>query len=192
MPRMGIKAKNQKALELIEKTIEDTEIIQRQKSLMIGRWDFVVFGCGKKNEIVIRKGYAEQSTIQRTPVYIASLGQPGQNEGHGIPIEELIEEDLPEEYLGLEIYQISPLRPFVIEEKRKEEGGIKSFDMIAREYESDNIAVIQTPKEGDWPIAVLKYLNLCDQDFPDMALKAFNTKNGFMKGISGSSSNFIN
>ncbi len=189
---MGIKAKNQKTLELIEKAIEETIILQRQKSLLIGRWDFVVFGIGKKNEVVIRKGYAEQATIKRAPVYIASLGNPGLNQGLGIPLEELVEEDLPEEYLGLEVYQINPLRPLVIEEKKNEKGGIKIFDKIAKEYESDNIAVIQAPRENDWPIAVLKYLNLCDQDFPDTTLQAFYSKNAYRKGISGASSNFIN
>jgi hypothetical protein len=192
MPRMGIKAKDSKALELIEKAIEDTVIIQRQRSLIIGRWDFVVFGLGKKNEVVIRKGYAEQSTIKRAPVYIAALGEPGLNEGQGVPIEELVEEDLPDEYLGLEVYQINPLRPLVIEEKRNEEGGTKVFDKIAREYESDNIALIQAPKEKDWPIAVLKYLTLCDQDFPDTTLQAFYSKSGYRGGISGTSSNLIN
>ena len=108
MPRMGIKAKNKKALELIEQTIEDTEILQRQKSLIIGRWDFIVFGLGKDNEIVIRKGYAEQATIKRNPVYIASFGEPGLNDWQGIPIEEFIKDDLPDEYLGLEVYQKSP------------------------------------------------------------------------------------
>lgn len=189
---MGIKAKDSKALELIERVIEDTIIIQRQRSLIFGRWDFVVFGLGTKNEVVIRKGYAEQSTIKRAPVYIASLGDPGLNQGQGVPIEELIEEDLPDEYLGLEVYQINPLRPLVIEEKRNEKGGAKVFDKIAREYESDNIALIHAPKEKDWPIAVLKYLTLCDQDFPDTTLQAFYSKSGYRGGLSGTSSNLIN
>ncbi len=192
MPKMGIKAKSQKALELIEKAIEETVIIQRQRSLIIGRWDFVVFGLGKKNEVVSRKGYAEQATIKRAPVYVASLGDSSLTQGQGIPIEELVEEDLPEEYMGLEVYQINPLRPLVIEEKRKEEGGTKVIDKIVKEYESENIAIIQAPKDKDWPIAVLKYLTLCDKDFPDAALQAFYAKRGYGGGLSGTSSNLIN
>jgi hypothetical protein len=145
-----------------------------------------------KNEVIIRKGYAEQSTIKRAPVYIASIGEPGFNEGQGVSIKELVEEDLPDEYKGLEVYQINPLRPLVIEEKRNEEGGTKVFDKIAREYESDNIGVIQAPKEKDWPIAVLKYLTLCDQDFPDTTLQAFFSRVGYRGGISGTSSNLTN
>ena len=152
----------------------------------------MVFGVGNTNEVVIRKGYAEQATIKRAPVYVATVGDPEFNKGQGIPIENLVEEDLPEEYSGLVVYQINPLRPLVIEEKKKEEGGTKIFDKIAKKYESDNIALIQTPKEKDWAIAVLKYLSLCDQDFPDTTLQTIYSKIGYGGGIYGTSSNFIN
>jgi hypothetical protein len=193
MPRMGIKAKDPKALELLEKVIEETVIIQRQKSLIIGRWDFVVFGIGDNNKVVVRKGYAEQSTIKRAPIYIASIGDPSLIDREGIPIEELIEDDLPEEYQGLEIFQIDPLRPLVIEKKLQVEGGEQAFDKISREYESENIAVIHAPKECDWPVAVLKYLTQCDRDFPDMALQAFISKSRSSgKGSLGAPSNLLN
>ena len=192
MPKIGIKAKSEKTYKLIEKAIEKTIIIQRQKSLIIGRWDFVVFGPGKSNEIVVRKGYAEQATIKRAPVYIATLGNSSMNERQGIPIEDIIEEDLPEEYLGLEIHQINPLRPLIIEEKKKEKGGIKAFDKIVKKYESENIAVIQAPNENNWPIAVLKYLNLCDQDFPDTMLQAFYSRSNYRRVGPNNSSDLLN
>lgn len=55
MPKMGIKEKDGKALELIEKVIEDTIIIQHQNSLIIGRWDFIIFGELKKKKLLLER-----------------------------------------------------------------------------------------------------------------------------------------
>jgi hypothetical protein len=167
MPQFKLKAKDQKVIEVIQEAYENTVIVQRQKSITYGRWDFVVFGETDKDTTILRVGYAEQAVIQRAPVYIASLAQPGLTDLNGIPIEEFITEDVPEEYQGLEIIQVDPLRPLSIQEKKSLPAISESADQICKEYEDQNIAVIQAPRENDWMIAVMRYLNECDKSFPD-------------------------
>lgn len=185
MPQFRLKAKNDKVVKQIERALKDTVILQRQKQLTYGRWDFVVFGPVNKNEIMIRVGFAEHSTISRAPLYIATLGKSDVISQSGVPIEEFLEEDVPKEYEGLEIYQIDPMRPLKIKEKSSISGHLtKKVDSICRQYENENIALIQSPRETDWGISVMKYLHECDRDFPDMVLETFHRKMGnHLKGI---------
>ena len=98
MPKIKVRTKDQKVYDKLVEAFEKTVIVQKQKQLTYGRWDFVVFGQTDKNETVLREGYAEQASIKRVPIYIASLAQPGLTNVNGIPIEEFIEEDVPEQW----------------------------------------------------------------------------------------------
>lgn len=167
MPQFKLRAKDKKVIDAIQEAYEQTEIIQRQKNITYGRWDFVVFAEADKGETILRVGYAEHAVIQRAPLYIASLAQPGLMDLNGIPIEEFITEDVPEEYQGLEVIQVDPVRPLTIQEKKTLPAIDQTKDKICREYEDQNMAVIQAPRENDWMIAVMRYLNECDKAFPD-------------------------
>jgi len=167
MPQFQVRAKDKKVIEKIKRAFEKTAILQRQKHLTYGRWDFAVFGEADKDQTLLRVGYAEHAVIQRAPLYIASLAEPGWMKQSGIPIEEFITEDIPEEYQGLEIIQIDPVRPLTIQEKKTFPAVSRAADQICKEYETKNIAVIHAPHETDWMISVMKYLNECDQSFPD-------------------------
>ena len=173
MPKIKIRTDNQKVYEKIVEAYEKTIIIQKQKQLTYGRWDFVVFGQTDKNETVLREGYAEQASIKRVPIYIASLAQPGLTNVNGIAIEDFIEEDIPEKYKGLEIIHVDPLRPLTIKKKDTLSGTSKVTDKICRDYENENIAVIHSPHESDWMIAVMKYLSEFDKAFPDPVQESF-------------------
>ena len=173
---------------------EKTEIIQRQRELAAGRWDFVVFGESDGNKTVLREGFAEHASIKRAPIYIASLAQSGLTDVNGIPIAEFIDEDIPEKYKDLEIIQVDPLRPLAIV-KKENYSGEKGADKIFNEYEDVNIAIIRAPHETDWMISVMKYLNECDQNFPDSVQQAFlrqSSKNVFSYGKTGPSSKRLN
>ena len=172
MPKLKLRAKDQVVFDKITEAYEKTEIIQRQRQLAPGRWDFVVFGSSEKNQTVFREGFAEHAVIKRAPIYIASLAQSGLTNVNGVPIEEFIEEDVPEKYQGLEIVQVDPLRPLNIIKKDKYSGK-KGADKICKEYEAANIAIIRSPHESDWMISVMKYLNECDQNFPDPVQQIF-------------------
>ena len=173
MPKIKVRTDNQKVYEKIVEAYEKTVIIQKQKQLTYGRWDFVVFGPTDKDETVLREGYAEQASIKRVPIYIASLAQPGLTNVNGIAIEEFISEDIPEKYKGLEIIHVDPLRPLNINRKDTFSGTNKATEKICREYENQNIAVIHSPHESDWMIAVMKYLSECDKAFPDPVQESF-------------------
>ena len=173
MPKIKVRTDNQKVFEKIVEAYEKTVIIQKQKQLTYGRWDFVVFGPTDKDETVFREGYAEQASIKRVPIYIASLAQPGLTNVNGIAIEEFIAEDIPEKYKGLEIIHVDPLRPLTINRKDTFPGTNKATEQICRDYENQNIAVIHSPHESDWMIAVMKYLSECDKAFPDPVQESF-------------------
>jgi len=173
MPKIKVRTDNQKVYEKIVEAYEKTVIIQKQKQLTYGRWDFVVFGPTDKDEAVLREGYAEQASIKRVPIYIASLAQPGLTNVNGIAIEDFIAEDIPEKYKGLEIIHVDPLRPLTINRKDTFPGTNKATEQICRDYENQNIAVIHSPHESDWMIAVMKYLSECDKAFPDPVQESF-------------------
>ena len=77
MPKIKLRAKDQVIYDKITESYEKTEIIQRQRQLTSGRWDFVVFGDSGSNRTVFREGFAEHASIKRAPIYIASLAQSG-------------------------------------------------------------------------------------------------------------------
>ena len=194
MPQIKLRAKDQVIFDKLSEAYEKTEIIQRQRELTAGRWDFVVFGGSGKNQTVLREGFAEHASIKRAPIYIASLSQSGLTDVNGIPIEEFIDEDIPEKYKGLEIIQVDPLRPLSIIKKETHQGK-KGADKIFCEYEDVNIAIIRAPHETDWMISVMKYLNECDQNFPDSVQQAFmrqSSKNNFSFGQAGPSNKRLN
>ena len=174
MPKIKVRTKDQKIYEKVVEAYEQTIIIQKQEQLTYGRWDFVVFGQTDNKETIFREGYAEQASIKRVPLYIASLAQSGLTNVNGIPIEEFIEEDIPEKYRGLEIIHVDPLRPLTIHKMGTLPGTKKALNQISKDYEELNIAIIQAPHETDWIIAVMKYLSECDQAFPDPVQEAFN------------------
>ncbi|MBT7179802.1 MAG: hypothetical protein HN907_09730, partial [Nitrospina sp.] len=67
MPKIKVRTKDQKVYEKIVEAYEETVILQKQKRLTYGRWDFVVFGQTDNKETVLREGYAEQASIKRVP-----------------------------------------------------------------------------------------------------------------------------
>ena len=77
MPKIKLRAKDKVIYDKITEVYEKTEIVQRQKELAAGRWDFVVFGPSDKKQTVFREGFAEHASIKRAPIYIASLTQSG-------------------------------------------------------------------------------------------------------------------
>jgi hypothetical protein len=174
MPKLKVRTKDQDVYDKIVEAYEKTEIIQKQKRLTYGRWDFVVFGPSNNNETVLREGFAEQASIKRVPIYIASLAQPGLTNVNGVPIEEFIEEDIPEKYKGLEIIQVDPLRPLTIKNRDTIPGTSRALDQTCKDYEEENIAIIHAPHESDWMISVMKYLSECDRAFPDPVQEAFS------------------
>ena len=194
VPQIKLRAKDQVIFDKLTEAYEKTEIIQRQRELAAGRWDFVVFGESDGNKTVLREGFAEHASIKRAPIYIASLAQSGLTDVNGIPVEEFIDEDIPEKYKGLEIIQVDPLRPLAIV-KKENYSREKGADKIFNEYEDMNIAIIRAPHETDWMISVMKYLNECDQNFPDSVQQAFvrqSSKNVFSYGKTGPSSKRLN
>ena len=194
VPQIKLRAKDQVIFDKLAEAYEKTEIIQRQRELPAGRWDFVVFGGSGKNQTVFREGFAEHASIKRAPIYIASLSQSGLTDVNGIPIEEFIDEEIPEKYKGLEIIHVDPLRPLSIVKKETHHGK-KGADKIFNKYEDVNIAIIRAPHETDWMISVMKYLNECDQNFPDTVQQAFlskSSKNVFSLGPTRPSSRRIN
>jgi hypothetical protein len=177
MPRVSIRSNNVNSFKKLKEIIEHTKILKRQRELIYGRWDFVVFGPKGRNNTIIREGNAEHVRILNSSIYIASIGYPNHVEVHGIPIEEFMSGDLPEELKGVEIYQVDPLRPLTI--SMKKEGPLlqNAINLVQKEYEDKNIAIIQTPEEEYWGISVLKYLNECDRYFPDALTEAIRKGN---------------
>ena len=175
MPKIKLRAKDKVIYDKITEAYEKTQIVQRQRELAAGRWDFVVFGPSDKNQTIYREGFAEHASIKRAPIYIASLAQSGLTDVNGIPVEDFIEDDIPEKYHGLEIIQVDPLRPLTII-KKENYFGKNGEDKVCAEYEQANIAIIRSPHETDWMISVMKYLNECDQNFPDPVQQQFSRR----------------
>lgn len=164
--------------EKVEEICANTVIHQSQKELTYGRWDFVVFGSSKSDPKLstVRVCVAEQAMIERSSLYMASLGDPYQIGHNGImPIEEIAGEDLNDELRGLEIYGISPLRPMSVVEKFDGDGLSKTREMVLEKYAESNIAIIETPDESMWPISALHYLDQCDQLLPDPLITAIRS-----------------
>jgi hypothetical protein len=149
--------------------MEGSIIHQRQRELVPGRWDMVVFGPSRKKKGgVLRALVAEQLVIQQASVYMASIGDPAIIGGPGmISLDELSGGDLSDELSGLEIYNISPIRPIDIVERREWDNFEKMRDLALKEFSDKNIALIETPDESAWSLAALKYLDQLDEIFPD-------------------------
>ncbi len=176
MPKVELQPKDSKMLKKIDKVVEGTNIVQRQLELTRGHWDFVVFGANKSN-MIIREGYAQHVRILESAAYIVSVAGHGDYAGQPygniapIPIEELVEDAIPDELKGLEVLSVDPLRPLSISFK-KTVSLLKGDKLIQENYADKNIAIIQTPNEKYWAISVLKYLNECDRFFPDFLSEA--------------------
>lgn len=158
----------------VENTMANTIIHQRQRELILGRWDFVVFGPSlNKEEAVLRVGVAEQMVIQEASVYIASVGDP---EAVGQPgmmsIEELAGGDVSDDLKGLEVYHVSPLRPMNIIDKRKGPDLDRMRDQALEEFSERNTAIIETPDQEAWSLSALKYLSECDDTLSDPVMAA--------------------
>ena len=192
MPRFKLKAKDLKTHEKLKKAVKDTVIIQAQRNMSYGHWDFVVFGALDKDKTILRVGFAEYSMIKRMPLYIASLGESGVSGMQGVPIDEFIADDIPEEYQGLQIYQVEPVRPLTITLKKSLDSIGRVADKICKEYETQNIAIIHTPAESDWVISVMRYLHECDQYFPDQVQQAFRKSASKNDLVSAPDCGFLN
>lgn len=169
MGKISLRAKQERAFRKVAETLEKTVIHQRQSSLILGRWDFVVFGPSlNKKEAVLRIGVAEQAFIQRASVYVASIGDPAILGQSGMmTIEELTDGDISEELRGLEVYHVSPLRPINIIDKRKGPDLDRMREQTLEEFSGANTAIIETPDQEAWSLSALKYLHQCDENLPD-------------------------
>lgn len=178
MGKVRIVAKKEELWKKVEETAEKTVIHQRQMELVPGRWDFAVFGPspdGKK--AVLRVGIAEQALIHTAPTYLATVGDPNRVGAPGmISIEELTGGDISDELKGLEVYHVSPLRPISISRKTEGDDINKMRDEVLAEFENKNIAIIETPDETSWSVSALRYLNECDELFPDPVMSGIRSK----------------
>lgn len=176
MPKIELQPRDREMSKKIKKIVEGTNIIQRQLELACGHWDFVVFGP-KKNNLVIREGYAQHMKILDASAYVVSVAGNTNYSGNAygnalpIPIEDLVAGDIPDELKGLDVLNVDPLRPLSINFK-KTVPSLKGEKLLQNDYADKNIAIIQTPDEKYWAISVLKYLNECDQFFPDFLNEA--------------------
>ena len=60
--------------------------------------------------------------------------------------------------------------------KKENYFGKNGEDQVCSEYEDANIAIIRSPHQTDWMISVMRYLNECDQNFPDPVQQAFSRR----------------
>ena len=54
VPKIKLRAKDKVIYDNITEAYEKTQIVQRQRELAAGRWDFVVFGPSDKNQTVFK------------------------------------------------------------------------------------------------------------------------------------------
>lgn len=162
----------------VEETIAGTVIHQRQFELAPGRWDFVVFGPSPGSKrAVLRVGAAEQMMIRQASVYIASVGDPGRvGQGGMMSLDELTGGDVSEELAGLDVYHVSPLRPMEITGKRTGEDLDRMRGEALEEFGDRNVAIIETPDEEAWALSALKYLDECDETFPDRFISTIRSR----------------
>lgn len=178
MRRISLKGNSPKIDKKVEKVLAETVVHRNPFIINEGVWPFVVFGPDSKGQSVIRVGTAEQMKIHTSPVYIATLGGPHIPDADGVPIEELSEDDVPEELHGLKVFHVSPMRPISVSEKK---GGPPIKDALSEIrdfYKDEGTALIETPDESYWILSVLKYLDESDRFFPDQVLMDFNSRLG--------------
>ena len=182
MPNFKLKTESREIYRKVKEVFEKTRILKRQLELELGRWSFVVFGPQSNDHTIVREGCAVHLRIDNALVYVATVGNPQEVGGGGMPIEEFAQGDIPPELKGLEIYHIDPLRPLKVFEKRKGPPPGEAAETILEELQDKNIAVIQTPHESYWSLSVLKYLKECDQFFPDSLTEALKKGELPLKG----------
>lgn len=177
MPNFRIKADRQETIDIVEEVFAQTKILKRQIELELGRWNFVVFGQHEARDTILREGCAVHLRLDNSLVYIATLGDPDKIGMRGMPIEEFAHGDIPDELRDLEIYQIDPVRPLKVFDKRTLPPALDVRELILKEFEAKNVAVIETPDEKYWSLSVLKYLYECDRYFPDALTEAIKKGN---------------
>ena len=178
MKRVTLRSKNGELLKKVEKALAETVIHRRPRYVSNGAWPFVVFGPDKGANAVIRTGNAQQSLIHSTPVYLATVGGDHIPDSQGIPIEELAAGDVPEELVGLKVFQLSPMRPLTIISKRIGPPIKSAVQEILELHKENDTAIIETPDEAFWTLSVLKYLDESDRFFPDPVLENFYSRLG--------------
>jgi len=172
MPKFKLKAEDWEIYQKVQEIFKQSQVLKRQLELELGRWNFVVFGPKGKEKTIIREGCAVHLRIDNALVYVATMGSPDEVGARGMPIEEFAQGDIPSELKGLEIYQIDPLRPLKIFDKRSGPPPSEAAEAVMEEFRDKNIAVIETPDESYWSLSVLKYLQECDRFFPDSLTEA--------------------
>lgn len=176
-----MKARRADTRKKLEEIIEGSIIHQRQRELAPGKWDMVVFGPSRKTKgAVLRVCVAEQMVIQNASVYLAAVGDPQLIGRPGmVPLEELAGGDLSEDLYGLEVYNVTPIRPISVVEKRSAADLDRMRELALKEFSDKNITLIETPDEEAWSLAALKYLDETDDIFPDPLMSVIrNTMRG--------------
>jgi hypothetical protein len=182
MPNFTLRAESNETYRKVLEVFERSRILKRELELALGRWSFVVFGPQGDQHTIVREGCAVHLQVHDTLLYVAALGHPELIGARGIPIAEFAQGDIPPELRDLEIYQIDPLRPLMVFEKRKGPLPSEAADKILEEYHDRNIAVIETPDQSYWSVSVLKYLHECDVYFPDALTEALKQGSLPIKG----------
>ncbi len=172
MPDFRLRADRQETYRIVEEVFAQTRILRRQLELELGRWSFVVFGPHSQEGTVVREGCAVHFRVDNVLVYLATVGNPEDVGIRGMPIEEFARGDIPHELKDLDIYQIDPVRPLKIYDKRSMPLSDHIQDDILGQFAGRNIAIIETPDEKYWSLSVLKYLWECDRFFPDVLTEA--------------------
>ena len=172
MPDFRIKAHHRETYKVVEEVFAQTRILRRQMELELGRWSFVVFGRHPQEGTIVREGCAVHLRVENGLLYLAAVGNPDDVGLRGMPIEEFAHGDIPDELRDLEIYQVDPVRPLKIFEKKTIPFSERVEDDILERFAEKNIAVIETPDEKYWSLSVLKYLWECDRFFPDVLTEA--------------------
>jgi hypothetical protein len=194
MGKISLRAKREDTRKKLVEIIEGSVIHQRQRELAPGKWDVAVFGPSRKNKgAVLRVCVAEQMLIQNASVYLASVGDPHLIGRPGmVTLEELAGGDISEDLYGLEVYNVSPLRPISVVEKREGADIDRMRELTLKEFSDRNVTVIETPDEEAWSLAVLKYLDETDEIFPDPLMSAIrHTMRGGSSGFRGHFSEII-
>lgn len=194
MGKISLRARREDTRKKLEEIIEGSVIHQRQRELAPGKWDVAVFGpCRKKKGAVLRVCVAEQMVIQNASVYLASVGDPRLVGRPGmVTLEELAGGDISEDLYGLEVYNVTPLRPIDVIEKRDGADLDRMRETALKEFSDRNVTVIETPDEEAWSLAVLKYLDEIDEIFPDPLMSVIrNTMRGGPSGFRGNFSEIV-
>ena len=139
MPDFRFKANHQETYKVVEDVFAQTRILRRQMELEPGRWRFVVFGRHPQEGTVVREGCAVHLRVEDGLVYLATLADPDHVGTRGMPIEEFAHGDIPDELRDLEIYQIDPVRPLKVLDKKTLPFSSHIEDEILESFAEKNI-----------------------------------------------------